>query len=114
MKSLLITIFFIALTGCNGKVYSEKDIAKLVSQNNSWPMQVDGLFTIEVTKDYGGGADIHIFGSISSSEESFVAIYTLESVLIKNNISNGVQVIATIKPGDIDKETYDIVSIKTK
>lgn len=114
MKSLFIAIFLIALTGCNGEVYSDKDIAKLVSENNNWPMQVDGLFTIGVTKDYGGGADRHIFGSISSSEESYIAIYTLESVLMKNNISNGVQVIAIIKPSDIDEETYDIVSIKTK
>ena len=114
MKILFIALLAVVMLGCDEGVYSDKDIAKIVSENKSWPLQVDGLFTVEVTKDYGGGADRHIFGSISSSNDSYITIYTLESVLMKNNISNGVEVIATIKPSDLDEETYDIVSIKTK
>lgn len=113
MKTILLVMFSVILFGCDGKVYSDKDIAKSVAANKTWPMQVEGLFTIEVSKD-SGGVDSHIFGTIYSSDESYIAVYTLDSVLVKNSVVSGARVEATIKPSDLDDNTYDIVSIKTK
>lgn len=113
MKTAAIVLFAIILYGCDSRSTSNRDIAKDVANNTSWPMDVEGTFEWGHANDHGG-VDQNVFGSIKSSSESYIMVDTLDSVLEKGGVTSGEYVVAKIKPSDIDNEYYTIVSIRKK
>ncbi|NVJ61541.1 MAG: hypothetical protein HWE27_14190 [Gammaproteobacteria bacterium] len=127
MKRLITLVLTITLFACGNNQQNEvetvhedsqasntKDIVELVDNNTSWPMTVEGLFE-ETNSEDAGGTDLHVYGSISSSEDSYIMVYTMSSILKRNGVSDGDQVTAKIRPSKMGvDEYYDIVSISKK
>lgn len=109
----MLVVLSLILFGCDNGVSDDDGIAKDVSENTSWPMVVEGEYEYSNSSDHGG-IDQNVFGSIGSSRDSYIMIHTLDSILVKGNVSDGDRVVATIRQSDIDSEFYEIISIEQR